>query len=114
VKNLFYFGSMSTVVDATSPVRRTKKGTEVNLLVSPGSGRSEVQGIDVWRGRLVVKLRSPPQKGAANAELESLLTEFFGANTQVIKGHTNRMKTVLVSTSQEEAQRRLEGLDAGP
>jgi uncharacterized protein (TIGR00251 family) len=103
-----------TFVDAKSPVRRTRKGTEVDLLVSPNSGRSEVQGIDAWRGRLTVKLRSPPEKGEANEELESLLTEFFGAEAQVAKGHTSRMKTVVVSTTEEEVLKRLEGLHAGP
>jgi uncharacterized protein (TIGR00251 family) len=114
VKKLFYLGRLSRTVDATSPVRRTKQGTEVDLLVSPSSGRSEVQGIDVWRKRLVVKLRSPPEKGEANAELESLLTDFFEARTLVVKGHANRMKTVVVAASEEEVRRRLEGANAGP
>jgi len=83
-------------------------------MVSPNSGRSEIQGIDVWRRRLVVKLRSPPEKGEANAELEALLTDFFGAKTQVVKGHTNRMKTVIVAAPDDQVRSRLEGWSAGP
>jgi len=70
-------------------------------MVSPNSGRSEVQDVDRWRKRLVVRLRSPPEKGAANEELESLLTEFFGARTTVARGHTNRMKTVIVEAGKD-------------
>lgn len=83
-------------------------------MVTPSSPKSEVQGVDEWRKRLVVKVRSPPEKGEANAEVESVLTEFFQAKAEVLRGHTNRMKTVLVQTGLEKAKAKLEGLDARP
>jgi len=48
-------------------------GVEIDVLVSPKSGKSEVEGFDEWRNRLVVKLKAPPEKGEANRELVFLL-----------------------------------------
>lgn len=101
-------------MDPSSAVRETKEGLEVDLIVSPGSGRSEVQGIDGWRKRVVVKLRAQPEKGEANAELERLLSGFFAAETKVVRGRANRMKTVSVAATREQVVARLEGLHAGP
>lgn len=101
-------------MDQSSIVRQTNKGVEVDLAVTPNSGRSEVQGVEGWRRRLVVKLRAPPEKGEANAELEALLTDFFGARARVTKGRTSRKKTVTIDAEREKVLRALEVLDEGP
>jgi uncharacterized protein (TIGR00251 family) len=90
-------------VDLSIALHRSKEGTEIDLLVSPNSDRSEIVGLDHWRKRLTVKLRSPPEQGEANAELEKLLTDKLGSKAKVIRGHTARMKTALVQISVEEA-----------
>jgi len=87
-------------------------GVEIDVSVSPKSGRSEVQGFDEWRNRLVVKLRSPPEKGEANRELVELLASEFGAKVEVIRGHTSRMKTVLALGDVAAIEKRLEALSA--
>jgi hypothetical protein len=97
-------------VDITIALHRSKEGTEIDLLVSPNSDRSEIVGLDRWRKRLTVKLRSPPEKGEANAELEKLLTDRLGSEAKVIRGHTARMKTALVQISVDEVAERLGGL----
>jgi uncharacterized protein len=91
-------------------VRVTKEGSEVDLLVSPQSGRSEVQGIDQWRKRLVVKLAAPPDKGQANQELVALLEKLFGAKVEIVRGQMNRMKTVLVHNDPASVRKNLEEL----
>jgi uncharacterized protein len=96
-------------VDVSVALHRSKEGTEIDLLVSPNSGLSEIVGLDRWRKRLKVKLRSPPEKGEANAELEKLLTEKLGSEVKVIRGHTARMKTALVSISVDEVVWKLGG-----
>lgn len=63
---------------------------------------------------MAVRVRAPPEKGEANEELESLLTDFFGARAEVVRGHTSRMKTVLVRASRADVLARLEGLHARP
>jgi hypothetical protein len=97
-------------VDISSLIRETRSGIELDLMVSPSSPRSEVVGLDQWRGRLVVKLRSPPEKGEANQELVALLSRFFSAPVEVLRGHSSRMKTVSVRITKEVALRSLEGL----
>ncbi len=98
-------------VDISIALHRSKAGTEIDLLVSPNSDRSEIVGLDQWRKRLTVKLRSPPEKGEANAELEKLLTEKLGNEAKVIRGHTARMKTALVRISIEEVVEKLGGIN---
>jgi uncharacterized protein (TIGR00251 family) len=98
-------------VDPATLVRVTKEGPEVDLLVSPQSGRSEVQGVDQWRKRLVVKLTAPPEKGQANEELVGLLESFFGARVEIVRGHTNRMKTVRIIADPIVVRRKLEALE---
>ena len=94
-------------VDISIALHRSKEGTEIDLLVSPNSDRSEVVGLDEWRKRLIVKLCSPPEKGEANAELEKLLSGILGSEVTVIRGHTARMKTALVQLSVDEVVRKL-------
>ena len=96
-------------VDILIALHKTRGGTEIDLFVSPNSDRSEIVGFDVWRKRIPVKLRSPPEKGEANAELEGLLTERLGNEAKVIRGYTTRMKTVFVRISMDETARRLGG-----
>jgi uncharacterized protein (TIGR00251 family) len=97
-------------VDLSSWLRESGRGVELDLVVSPSSPRSEVQGLDQWRRRLLVKVRAPPEKGEANEEVERLVSELFGARAEVIRGHTSRMKTVAIGTSKEKALAVLEGL----
>jgi len=97
-------------VDITIALHRSKEGTEIDLLVSPNSGRSEIVGLDRWRKRLTVKLRSPPAKGEANAELEKLLTDKLGSEVKIIRGHTSRTKTALTNISVDEVVGKLGGM----
>jgi uncharacterized protein (TIGR00251 family) len=101
-------------VDLSSFLRETPFGVEVDLVVSPSSPRSEVQGLDRWRKRLVVRVRAPPEKGEANDEVESVISELFRAKAEVVRGHASRMKTALVQTTRQSALAALEGLDARP
>jgi uncharacterized protein (TIGR00251 family) len=78
-------------------VTRVKEaGVEVDVLVSPGSSRSGAEGIDPWRKRLIVKVRSPPLEGKANKEVEEMFTKATGSPSLVTSGHTNRQKTVFI------------------
>jgi len=101
-------------VDLSSCIRATQFGVELDLMVSPSSPRRGVQGLDQWRKRLIVKVRAPPEKGEANEEVEAVISELFKAEAEVVRGHTSRMKTVLVHTSKQSALMTLEGLDARP
>ena len=77
-------------------IRVRGSGVEVDVLVSPRAGRSGIEGIDGWRNRLIVKVRSPPLDGKANKEAEEVLCGASGSPSSVISGHTSRQKTIFV------------------
>ena len=95
-------------------VRPTVRGVEVDVIVSPNAARSEVVGFDQWRGRLVIRLRAPPEKGEANEELRSLLSSTLETKVEVLKGRTSRMKTVLLEGDAAKIREKLEGFVARP
>ena len=101
-------------MDLSSWIRETEQGAEVDLIVSPSSPRSEVQGLDQWRKRLIVKVRAHPEKGEANDEIESLISELFHAEAVVVRGHTSRMKTIEIRACRKKVLETLEGLCARP
>lgn len=83
-------------MDVRDVSRRTGSGLEVDLLVSPRSNRSGVDGIDEWRRRLIVRVRAPPLDGRANKEIEELFTSMTGSRSEIVSGHLNRQKTLRI------------------
>jgi uncharacterized protein (TIGR00251 family) len=87
-------------------LRSVSGGICVDVIVSAGSSRSEVRGIH--GNALKVAVRSAPEKGKANKEVEELLAEFFGVNKRsaaVIAGQTSRNKQMQVTGVTLEAAR---------
>jgi uncharacterized protein YggU (UPF0235/DUF167 family) len=70
--------------------------------LTPRGGRDAVEGVEVLAdGRAVVKarVRAAPEKGAANAALETLIAKLCGvpkSAVTVVAGATGRVKTVRV------------------
>ena len=83
-------------MDFSEAVRRMPYGAEADRLVSPGSDRSALEGIDPWRKRIIVRVRAKPTEGKANKEVEELISGITGCRSEVIRGHTSRQKTVAV------------------
>lgn len=102
---------MEKCMQNNSIARITKDGVEVDLIVSPGVGMSKIDGVDMWRNRLVVKVASAPEKGRANEELVTMLSKFFQCNVEITKGHKSRMKTVLLKSDLDGVKSKLKGLD---
>lgn len=71
-------------------------GLEVDILVSPRSGRSGPEGFDEWRKRMIIKVKAPPLDGRANKEVESIFKDLTGMRSEVISGHMSRQKTILI------------------
>lgn len=81
-------------------------GVEIAVRVAPGSPRPGVRG--PYGDQLKVAVRSPPEKGKANHEVEEVLAAFFGVPTrqaQVVAGHTSRSKRVRIYGLDEGALR---------
>ncbi len=87
--------------------RRVGGGVEIDLLVSPRSSRSGIEGFDEWRRRLIVRVRAPPLDGRANGEVEELFRGLTGHRASVSAGHTSRQKTVFIEGDAEEICARL-------
>jgi uncharacterized protein len=96
-------------VDFSKAVRETREGTEIDVMVSPNSNSSGIQGIDEWRKRITVKIRAPPEAGKANKELIELFSGLLG-EAELGRGSTNRMKTIVVQMKRDEVLRILEGM----
>jgi uncharacterized protein len=87
---------VTNVSDASAlSSRDVPGGCEFSVLVSAGSSRSGVRGLHGDALKLAV--RSAPEKGRANDEVESVLAEFLGLprkQVSVVSGHTSRRKRV--------------------
>ena len=70
--------------------------TEIDIMVTPNAKSASVGSVDPWRKRLIVKVQDMPLEGKANNAVEALLKNFFGVPVEILKGHTDRHKTVLV------------------
>jgi uncharacterized protein (TIGR00251 family) len=83
-------------------------GVEVNITVSPNSGRQGTEGTNEWRKRLIVRVRSPPLDGKANKEVAEFMEKITQCRSEITKGHTNRQKTVMIHGDPDEIIRSLE------
>ena len=69
---------------------------EIDILVSPRSNRSGLEGFDEWRKRLILRVKSPPLDGRANKEVESFFKDITGCKSTVTSGMTSHQKTVTI------------------
>ena len=79
----------------TGLCREIEGGCELAVLVSAGSSRSGVQGIHGMA--LKVAVRSPPERGKANAEVERVLAGLLRLSrkqVRVVAGLMSRRKRV--------------------
>jgi len=82
----------------TGLCREIAGGCELAVLVSAGSSRSGVQGIHGMA--LKVAVRSPPERGKANAEVEHVLADLLGLSrkqVRVVAGLTSRRKRLQIN-----------------
>ena len=101
--------SRSPAVDFSKCLRPAANGAELDIIVTPNSATPGVQGVDPWRHRVVVKVRSPPEGGKANKEVQELLSSLFDARSSVVRGHLQRMKVVHICAPVERVRSVLEG-----
>ncbi len=97
-------------MNLASVLRQVPGGTEIDIMVTPHAKTSGIQGVDEWRKRLLVKVQSLPLEGKANREVTERLSEIFGAEVIILRGETNRLKTVLVPLDRQMVVKRLEAL----
>ncbi len=88
---------------ALDALRKAGDDLLVDIEVSPGSGRFEIASYDEWRKRLVVKVKSPPEKGKANREIMKEFSKICGKDVEIISGHKSRHKTLRIYGMDPEA-----------
>lgn len=75
---------------------------EIDILVSPRSNRSGLEGFDEWRKRLILRVKSPPLDGRANKEVEAFFRDITGCQSKVTSGMTSHQKTVTITGDPEK------------
>jgi uncharacterized protein (TIGR00251 family) len=96
-------------MDASEVLRPVKGGVELDIMVTPNAKKAQVGEVDAWRKRLVVKVKALPTEGRANEAVIELLSGVFDTRVEIIRGHTDRHKTVMVPIPMDEALSKLEG-----
>ncbi|MDO8727748.1 MAG: DUF167 domain-containing protein [Candidatus Methanoperedens sp.] len=81
-------------------VRQTGEGVVLDLDISPGAKATCIHGYNPWRKRIEVRLSERAQKGKANEQLISFLSDLFHVNSRdvrIITGSTNSKKSLLIT-----------------
>ena len=60
-------------------------GSIIVIDVTPGALRTEIAGVNKWRGSLKIKIAAAPRKGQANEELIGLPAEKLGVKRESIR-----------------------------
>jgi len=93
-------------------LRPREGGCSLTLDVSPGASRTEISGVNEWRGALQVRVAAEPREGAANEELIRFLAERLGVPRRAItieRGATSSLKVVSLPVDVATARKLLEG-----
>lgn len=86
-------------------VKETQDGVTLDLEISPGAKETTVHGYNPWRRRIEIRLSEKAEKGRANDQLVSFLSNLFGVNSrnvQIITGMTNSKKSVKILGARAE------------
>jgi uncharacterized protein (TIGR00251 family) len=86
-------------------VKETHDGVTLDLEISPGAKETAVHGYNPWRRRIEIRLSEKAEKGRANDQLVSFLSNLFGVNSrnvQIIMGMTNSKKSVKILGARAE------------
>ncbi|UCE75249.1 MAG: YggU family protein [Methanomassiliicoccales archaeon] len=81
-------------------MRKESNAVVIEFEVKPGAKNTIIEGIDDWRGCIVVRVRAPAKKGKANKELIKFLSSALSlpsSNLTIIKGEWGRRKTIKIS-----------------
>lgn len=89
---------------------RRDGGTLLDVEVSPGAARTELAGVNEWRGTVQVRVASVARDGRANEELLEFLADVLSVprkGLSIVKGSRAHRKKVLVPLAVEETLSRL-------
>jgi len=85
-------------------------GCVLTVDVIPGSGSSEIAGVNRWRGALLIKLAAPAKDDAANKELLRFLANLLAIREDsigIVIGKRSRHKVLHINLPMERTARLL-------
>jgi uncharacterized protein (TIGR00251 family) len=87
-------------------------GCSVTIEASPGAKKTEIIGVNPWRGALQVKVAAESREGAANDELLSFLGKKLGldrTDIRFLKGERSSKKTLFIPMPPDKVESILGG-----
>jgi uncharacterized protein (TIGR00251 family) len=88
-------------------IKKKDAGTIIDIIVTTGSKKEEISGVDEWRKRLVVRIKERPVEGKANAAIIKFFSEVFNVplkSVRVVSGQKTSQKTIEVEKNVEEVK----------
>ena len=83
-------------------VKQVKDGCLLSIDASPGADRTEIVGVNPWRGAVQIRIAAEPREGAANEELVKFLAAKLGIPTTavaLVRGARSSRKTIHIKLS---------------
>jgi hypothetical protein len=87
-------------------------GCSITIDASPGAAKTEVVGVNEWRGALQVKIAAEPRDGAANDELVRFLSVKLSVardSIRIIRGEKSSLKVISVPLPAKRVDELLRG-----
>jgi len=78
---------------------KLKQG-KIQVYVRPNSSNSRIIGYDAGKSAYIVEVKSPPEKGKANAEIIKLFFRQLKNRARIVSGFTSRKKIVEILSSE--------------
>jgi len=78
-------------------IKKVAEGTLVRVRATTGASRAYVRCVE--NGELKVYVQAAPDKGRANEEIITVLSQFFGTNRSriaIVRGFSSRSKQVII------------------
>jgi uncharacterized protein (TIGR00251 family) len=78
-------------------IKKVAGGCLVRVRATTGASRAQVRCVE--NGELKVYVHAPPDKGRANEEIITVLSQFFGVNKSrvaIVRGSSVRSKQVII------------------
>jgi len=87
-------------------------GCSITVDASPGAKRTEIVGVNQWRGALQIRIAAEPRNGAANEELVRFIAHRLGLgkdDVTIVKGAKSTFKVLHLPVTAERARSALGG-----
>lgn len=99
-------------MDGKEFLRPQGSGCVAIIDASPGAKKTEISGLNKWRGSVQIRIAAEPKEGEANEELMRFLAELLSVpkdSLRLLKGERSARKLVYLPVDVERARAILGG-----